>query len=108
MNRRIPGDPVAMWTQDLVSVVGQRRVFEPGLGEALGDPAVKRNVRRSQVRIRVEGLVIDDNDGFGRGQGANELVSPLTGRVQLEARLWVQREATIQRVGPCRSAEALR
>ena len=46
MNRRVPGDSCAVWPQGLFRLGCQRRIFEPGLGEALGDTAVERNVRR--------------------------------------------------------------
>src|SRR5947208_1555944 len=68
MNRRVPGDPVAVRPQDLDGLVGQRRVFEPSLRKTLGDAAVERKIGGRRVRTRVESLVVDDLDRAGRGQ----------------------------------------
>ena len=76
MNRRIPRDPLPVRPQDLGGLVRQGGVFEPRRGKAFGDPAVERDVRRSGVLIRVEGLEVHDLDRSGRGQLLNELVRP--------------------------------
>src|SRR5207244_7244700 len=51
------------------------------------------------IRIRGEGLVVDDVDGSSRGQLLNELVRPPGSGVELEAQLGVELQPAPQRLG---------
>src|SRR6185437_15670269 len=99
MDWSVPGDSVAVGPQDLVGLLGQRGVFEPGLRKALGDPTVELDVCWRGVWSGVERLVVDDVDGPRSCQLVNELVRPPSRGVQLEAQCRVELEAALQGLG---------
>src|SRR5205823_1619525 len=53
VNRRVPGDSVAVRPQDLLGLRRQSGILEPSLGKSLDDAAVERDVRRSGIGICV-------------------------------------------------------
>ena len=105
VNRRVPGDSVAVWPQDLLGLRRQSGILEPGLGKRLDDAPVERDVRRSGIGICVERLEVHDVDGAGRGKVTHELVRPPGHGVELEAQLRIELEPAAKRLGRRRIAE---
>src|SRR5436305_5120771 len=109
MDRRVPGDAVAVGPQKLVDLRDQGRVLDPGLRERLHHTGVEGGVGLLIYdRAPVETLEVDGVDRAGLAQLRDQVAVPVRRRVQLEAEGWVGVEAAADRVDRGRVAEAQR
>ena len=93
MDRRVPGDPVAVRLEHGIGLRGQRRVLDPSVREAGGDALVEHGVRRLVDDGAVVGAL--EVDGVHRARGCellDEVVTPVARRIELEARRRIARQ----------------
>ncbi len=86
VDRRVPGQPVAVRLQRRPRVVVEPGVLDVRVGKRLGDAAVERGARVGVDPVAaVVALQVDDVDGAGRSELGHDLVRPAVARVHLEA-----------------------
>ena len=109
MDRRVPGDAVAMRLEHRGRLGGERRVLQPRLGKPFGDAAVEVGIgRRVDGRALVVTLEVDRVDGACRRELGDERVRPLGVRVELEPQTRVEVEPCLEALRRRRLAEAHR
>ena len=106
---RIPGDAGVLRLEDGERLGRERRILEPGVGEARDDPLVESGVGHGvDARAVVLALEVDRVDGARRCELRDQLVRPVGCRVELEAEARIVAEPGVEAFGRRRLAESHR
>src|SRR5579875_471401 len=107
VDRRVPGEALAVGGERGVGLGGERGILDPGVREGFGDAPVEQRVGwLVDDRARVVALEVDGVDGARRDELGDEPLVPRARGVELEAQRGIALQALRERLHARRLAEA--